>query len=804
MPGRTTPAHDGTDKLMRHETTIEFPREGFDGFDGCIRGRDQTLRAFFRTRLAKLSIGTTILISSFLLFQVQPLIAKLILPWFGGSAAVWTSCMLFFQTALLAGYAYAHWLSKQRTGVVAAIHITLLGLSLASLPVIPAERWKYAGAGAPLTGILLLLTVTVGLPYLLLSATGPMLQSLSIRRGYGALPWRYFALSNAGAMAGLLTYPTLAEQYLTGRQQATVWSAGYTLFASLCGALLLRSALLGAPGIRKAGDAPPTGEPIGIRRFCLWAALAAGPSALLLAVTNHLSQNIAAVPFLWVLPLSAYLLSLILCFDSPRWYVRGLFPRLAAVAITGVSAALYAGDFTSVRLAITGYIAAAFVLFMVCHGELYRHRPAATGLTMFYLTVAFGGAAGGALVAVVAPSAFNALYDLPVVIVFITCGLAYLLWMEPAGSGPGEDGRQRIFPGRWERPVLWGLLMVAVGFLTFRMSAAAWLDGAAFLSSPADKAIIAGIAIVIGLVAITRFRPGADHRGLASAVALLPALTIAGLLGNGIYHSSGGSRLMERNFYGALMVDDIVPQGRIADSVRYLMHGTVNHGVQFLAPDRKREPTTYYGRNSGIGRAMAVLGRQGPLSAGFIGLGTGTLAAYGRPGDSYRFYEINPLVARIAAERFSFLKDCQAPHVVITGDGRLSLEAEPPGDLDLLVLDAFSGDAVPVHLLTREAFRLYWQHLKPGGVIAVHASNRYVNLGPVVLLAGFESAKDVRLVQTDGDEAALTWASEWYLITSQVSIFDAPELAPVAKIVKPKEGFSAWTDDNSNLYSILR
>jgi SAM-dependent methyltransferase len=756
------------------------------------------------SRPANLLFIAAILLSAFLLFQVQPLIAKLILPWFGGSAAVWTVCLLFFQTGLLAGYSYAHWVSRLRPGLQAALHITLLVCSMAVLPILPAERWKPTGGADPLGGILLLLFRTAGFPYMLLAATSPLVQSVYARRESGAMPWRYFAFSNAGSMAGLLCYPTLTEPLLTGRQQALAWSWGYVVFALLCSSLMLTS--LRHSKAAPEGITPPDesrGKAPGFERMCLWALLSAFPSALLLAVTNHLTQNVAAVPFLWVLPLSVYLLSLILCFDSARWYRRGLYARLAALTLAGLAVSAFSGDFTSVKFAVAAYTVAVFVLFMVCHGELYRYRPGTGRLTGYYLTVAFGGAVGGALIAVLAPFTFNALYDLPLVLALMSCFFAWLLWSEPGGSGNGPDApaaglfanRLRRRPRQLQGYALCGLLLGAVAFVAFRALLPAWRVW--------DKPTIGGFAVTICLLGLSRFRLTDGNKRLTSALALLPAVAIAGMFGIGLYNSSP-TRLLERNFYGALMVDDIVADGGVAEPVRFLLHGTVNHGVQFLTSARRREPTTYYGRGSGIGRTMAALGRRGPIHAGLIGLGAGTLAAYGRRYDRYRFYEINPLVVGIAETRFSFLRDSGAAYDVVQGDARLSLEAEQPQDFDLLALDAFSGDAVPVHLLTREAFRLYWRHLKPGGVIAVHLTNRYLNLAPVVLLAGFESAKEVRVVRTRGDEAALTWASEWALITAQSSLFDEPELAGFAEFVKPVPGLQAWTDDSSSLYRILR
>ncbi|HYA18177.1 MAG TPA: hypothetical protein VEF06_11955, partial [Bryobacteraceae bacterium] len=354
-----------------------------------------------KTRVPTALFGATIVLSAFLLFQVQPLIAKLILPWFGGSAAVWTTCMLFFQMALLGGYAYAHWLNEQNGRRQTVVHLALLALSFLSLPILPSTWWKPVEPGDPLLRILGLLTATVGLPYFLLSSTSPLLQSWYSRANGGAMPYRLFALSNLGSMAGLLTYPILVEPNLTNRQQAWMWSIAFAVFAVVCGTVAFRSrdARIEKTVYRTtAGEAPKWPDRL------LWMGLAAAASALLLAVTNHVTQNIAPIPFLWVVPLSLYLLSFILCFDSDRWYVRPIFTGLAALALPGMAYAIVnATDFTNLRLAITFYCVCIFVLFMVCHGELARRRPAPAYLTSFYLMVSVGGAIGGLLIGFAAP-----------------------------------------------------------------------------------------------------------------------------------------------------------------------------------------------------------------------------------------------------------------------------------------------------------------------------------------------------------------------------------------------------------------
>jgi spermidine synthase len=675
--------------------------------------------------------AATILISAFLLFQVQPLIARLILPWFGGSAAVWTSCMLFFQLCLLAGYGYAHWLARQPGRWPTAIHLGLMALSLLSLPILPSASWKPLPNGDPLLRIAALLVATVGLPYFLLSTTSPLLQSWYSRAGGRAMPYRFFALSNLGSMLGLLTYPVLVEPNLTNKQQAWMWSATYITFAVLIALVVLRSG-----AARRTGDTDELGRSTKSPSFAnhmVWVGLGALPSALLLALTNHMTQNVAPIPFLWVLPLSLYLLSFILCFSGDGWYGRELFAALGALALPAMTWALF--NQIDIRIAVSLFSSAAFVVFMICHGELAIRRPAPQFLTSFYFMVSLGGATGGLLIALFAPYVFSGLYDLPLVI--SCCGLvfAWLLWRDHNWKATGALAKVfRVF-------TLAASLLVAIG---------------------------------IALLFVTWAR---------------------------IYVQS--SRVLVRNFYGALRVHDVNTSDP-KRAIRVLVHGTIAHGVQFLDPARRQIATAYFDKDSGIARAIRTLNAEGPVNVGVVGLGAGTLAAYARPLDHYTFYEINPLMRDIANSEFSFLAACKAPHEVVLGDARLVLEQERPRQFDLLVADAFSGDSIPIHLLTREAFSLYWRHLKPDGVLAVQVSNRYVSIGPVVALAAAHDRKKAVLVRAKADPGNQSPGSEWILISSRPGFFDGSELRDVGSDVEPIRGLAMWTDDFSNLYKILR
>jgi SAM-dependent methyltransferase/MFS family permease len=674
--------------------------------------------------------AVTIFFSAFLLFAIEPVIAKIVLPWFGGSAAVWTTCLLFFQAALLAGYLYADVAVRRlepRTQVL--VHIALLAVSILALPVIPNPAWKPVGNEDPSWRILGLLAVTLGLPYLLLSATSPMLQAWYARTHDRPLPYRLFALSNAGSMLALLSYPVLVEPVFSTGHQAWGWSAGYLVFVVLCGAVAWRSrgARLPAEEITPSDDPRPSW-----RLQLMWLSLAACGSTLLLAVTNHLTQNVASIPFLWILPLALYLASFILCFEGRGWYHRSTFLKLAVVALAGMAYAM-GEDFQNLKLEalIPVFAGGLLVSTMVCHGELARLKPPHRYLTSFYLMIAAGGAVGGVLVGLVAPHFFTGYFELEIALAW--CALMIVLVVRPSASGIGNR-----------------LLARAV-----------WIGA------------IAG------------------------------ALALAGYLGRETYRFRHGSRLLVRNFYGALRVND---EGDGVDeaSIRKLTHGTINHGEEFLDRGRRMQPTTYYGYNTGIGLTIQEAQVRLGLRVGVIGLGTGTIAAYGRPGDIFRFYEINPLVIDIARSQFHFLPGSKAKVAVVLGDARLSLEREPPENYDILAVDAFSSDAIPVHLLTREAFALYFRHLQPAGVLAVHVSNKHLNLAPVVSLAARSLGKRAVVIESDDDDENAVFGATWVLVSARESFFRYPFIRKAATPVKPIPGLRPWTDDYSNLFQILK
>lgn len=671
--------------------------------------------------------GLTIFLSAFLLFQVQPLIGKMILPWFGGSASVWTTCMLFFQLLLLLGYLYSHWVVRFLTARgQSMVHIALLAASLLLLPIGLSADWRPTGGENPTLRILGLLGFSIGLPYFVLSTTGPLIQAWFARESAGAVPYRLFALSNFGSLLALLAYPAVVEPVLPTQWQSWLWSALFVGFAVSC-ALLAWRGRNGQTHREAHGDGHPA--PSGRQRFA-WVLLAACPSILLIADTSYLTENIAPIPLLWVVPLALYLLSFIFCFERKGWYQRRIFLPLLAVGL-GLLAWLPTLGMSALPIlaAMSINLVAFFVACMVCHGELARRQPHPSHLTGYYLMLAVGGACGGVFVGFVAPYWFNSNYELSI-----------------------------------------GLVLTAV------VAAAVVLGGHAF--STAQRRRLAWGAAAIFVAAIGWIRV-ADH-----------------------IDDLEGARVTVRNFYGTLRVF-AAEEG--AEAHRTLLHGQIIHGRQFTAPGREDEATTYYNPEAGVGRAIMTLLAEGrPLRIGVVGLGVGTLARYGREGDSLRLYDIDPLVMDLAQREFSFLSRSRAKQEMVLGDARLMLENEPAQGFDLLALDAFSGDSVPIHLLTREAFAQYFRHLKPGGILAVHVTNRFLNLAPVVDTAAQSFNRYARVVSSKGNRAKLTFPSDWVLVSADERFFDGPLLKDAAAEIKVPAGFRVWRDDYSSVFAVLK
>jgi len=669
--------------------------------------------------MAGLLCGSTIFLSAILLFLVQPILGKIILPWFGGSAGVWATCLVFFQATLLAGYFYAHCLRRYlqpRWQVV--LHASLLLCSLLLLPILPSPAFRRAGQFDPAFLILGLLASTVGIPYLLISSTSPLLQAWYIDLKPRASAYRFYALSNLGSLLGLLSFPFWVEPRLTSRTQAVAWSAAYAVFAISCAT----TGWYTLANREAAAEVQPSAAPRpSFKLRLLWIALAACGSGILLAVSSHISQNVAPIPLLWILPLTIYLLSFVLCFDSERIYQRSIWIPAMLAGLAAMAWLLFTqGGSPNIKWAIPTFLAALFFCCMFCHGELARTKPDPRYLTGFYLRTSAGGVLGGLFVALLAPRIFKTYDELPLLMVACAALAAGLLW--PAGRA-----------------------VLRVGMAGFTLALCAYL-----------------------LI----------HKARADQ----------------------GSLVQVRNFYGTLEVDEVDDEddGR----VRSLFHGVVEHGAQMQDPLLRREPTGYYVRTSGVGVALQYLEKKPALRAGIIGLGAGVLASYCRAGDSFRFYDINPQVEKIAGSQFTFLADCPGSVEVSLGDARLKLEKEAPQEFDLLAVDAFSGDAIPVHLLTREAVREYFRHLRPGGILAIHISNLYLNLAPVVAGIAQDLGKKAIEIDDDGDVGQHPTTSSWILLTGRPQLFSDQVFS---KATEPKVDAKVrlWTDDFSNLLQVL-
>ena len=682
-------------------------------------------------------LGTrpAVFLGAFLLFQVQLVSAKALLPRFGGSPAVWTTCMLFFQAVLLAGYAYAHGTSRSLAPRAQAwLHLGLSALALLCLPIAP--RADATGTTAPVLAILALLARSVALPAFLLSASSPLLQSWAARAAgvqAGSGAYRLYAWSNAGSMLGLVAYPLVVEPFLPAGAQEIAWSGAFAGFLLLSAWCAWRAAATG-PGATPidAGAKPLTALPA-LRQSLTWLALSACSSTLLLATTNQMCQEVAVVPLLWVVPLALYLLSFLLPFSGERWYGRAWCLPVLVLALVAMAQATALGARAGILYAVPVYSLGLFTCCLFCHGELAARRPDARHLTAYYLLIALGGALGGVFVSLAAPLLFRGYDELYVGLLGCALLAAGVVLKDPARRGRGPRALNPVAPA----------LLVA--------------------------ALLIGLALASRV--LTRTRPGITEL---------------------------------RSFHGALRIQDVsLPSG--AGSVRYLTHGRTFHGLQFLAPERRSEPTTYFGRTSGIGILLAELAAEGPVRVGIIGLGAGVLAAYGRAGDTYRFYELDPLVIEVARREFTFLSASPAVIEVVPGDARLSLEHERDQRFDLLVLDAFSSDAIPVHLLTREAFALYDRHLEPDGVLALHVTTRHLDLGPLIEAQARAEGKSAWEILSAADEGQGLLDARWVLVGTDDSRLARPRIrAAGRRLAERVEPIRPWTDDYSNLLAVLR
>ncbi|MFN9348874.1 MAG: spermidine synthase [Planctomycetota bacterium] len=728
-------------------------------------------------KFAPIAYAVTVFVSAFLLFQVQPLLSKFILPWFGGTPAVWTSAMLFFQIVLFLGYLYAHVTSVYLKPTHRLyLHLLVLALALASVLVnrlIPPVFLRPTGAEneSPLAQVLLLLGATVGLPYFALSSTGPLLQKW-YSESFDKSPYRLFALSNFGSLLALLSYPFFFEANWGIVSQAGMWSLGFVVFALCCGYCAWQTVVLSdhsQPIVDKPADiasqvALDSGSPSLVQMFG-WIALPTIACILFLAVTNEVCQNIATVPLLWIVPLALYLLSFIVAFDQPKWYSRSIYATLTLCLIfilSNYTEFVYlASDVLNSIAGLDGedqillsklwwleaglYFCALFCMLVVCHGELARSKPSPLYLTRFYLTLSLGGAVGGILVNLIAPYVFDTFFELPLGLLCcsLLCGVLLYYWQREKPSSASSKTIR--------------LATLALGTLLAFGSCYYLVRDTMPKQQTAERSVV--------------------HRS--------------------------------RNFYGVLSVER--HDQNTPDDMHIFYSGNIQHGMQFTDPLKRRTPVGYYGSDSGCQKGIRFAQEENPkCHIGVIGLGVGTISAYARPEDKIRFYEINPQVIQVAknTQWFQYLSDCQGQVDLVLGDARLKLESELKSghsqQFDVLILDAFSGDAIPTHLLTDEAFALYSQHLKPAGVLILHITNTHLDLYPVAKQLAKKHQYPYRRIYRDSTELL---NRNYYMVLCKDPKFQekiADDLTELPEYLKRERTVPLWTDEYTNLTRLLR
>ena len=681
----------------------------------------------------RLLYAATIFLSSLLLFLIEPIAAKQLLPILGGSSAVWLTCLVFFQITLLLGYLYAHWIAGNTASK--PIHLILLvaGAATLALPSFTSISLN----SEPVRTIFLNLTRTIGLPFLLLASTSPLLQVRLARSESTAVPYRLFALSNVGSLLALFLYPTLIEPHLTLHHQQTLWRTAFAIYVILVTTITLRT-----------NPRPNQPEPTANTQYlvpsteqlALWFLLPMAAAMQLTAVTAHLTQNIAAIPLLWMLPLGVYLLSFILAFEYSRFYSRPIITRFLVVFICALGYELSKTDTAfPIALTIIVFLVECFIACLFCHAETHALRPAdRRQTTLFYLLIAAGGGTGTFFIGIACPLLFSANYDLALAFL-VTAALALVvLWRQ----------------GRAQQ-LLW--ITATIGMLVL--------------------AIALHIAYIRDAIFLTR------------------------------------------NFYGSLRVKqtyhaphqdlaanepETVAANQQAAPTRMFLNGTIQHGTQIFSSALSRTPTTYYATNSGIGLALTLCCNGRPRNIGVIGLGAGTLAAYGQPGDRFRFYELNPAVPPVANSLFTYLRDSPAQNTIIPGDGRASLAKEFPQQFDVLVIDAFSGDAIPLHLLTTQAIAVYRRHLAPGGILAFHVSNQYVDLPPEIALLAADARLTAAAIDSPANPAEGAYRASWVLVTDNPTFLNDPAITANTVPIDKVPGTRLWTDDYSSLVPLLK
>lgn len=734
------------------------------------------LQSASEPRSVRFRFVVTIFVGSFLLFLVQPMIARMALPRLGGAPAVWNSAMLVYQALLLAGYAYAHWLSRVAPRLQAGMHLAAFGVAALALPIGLVAMGQPAGL-SPVLWVPWLLLVSIGPLFLVVSAQGPLMQHWFTRTG-GRDPYPLYAASNLGSFAGLLAYPLLVEPLLPVTSQRLVWSAAYVMLALLVGWCAIALPQKNVSTIEAAsGDRPSW------RAIATWILLAAIPSGLILSTTLHLTTDIVAVPLLWVLPLGLYLLSFTFAFAADRRAAERI-SRLAPITLLFACCGLVVDATSMIMVFAAAVLLNLFVVSVAIHSMLFDRRPEPRQLTLFYLIMSLGGVLGGLFCALIAPLVFDWTYENPLLLAAAAMVLV--------GRNPFAPlARLWADPAKRTRFALWGSLL-ALAISALGAGIFEWFSSVA-------GGVVAGCAIsLLGIAAI-------GNRWLFTACVAALMLSMGGW---GKLALSASPGAMSRSFFGVYSIRPGPNHSRL------LVHGTTIHGIQNLGSDaRERMPTSYYAPSSGVGLAMLAVPRLFGDNArvGVVGLGSGTLACYARPGQHWTFYEIDPLIVRIASDpaQFSFLARC-LPHVpVVIGDARLTLEHGAAAADDMLVVDAFSSDTVPMHLLTTEAFAAYRRHLRPNGLLMVHISNRYLDLAPVVAAAAAAGGWEGRIRRYRPNSAgrALNYGgSIWIALSPAPQTIDRLAGASSAGEWQPltaEPGFAAWTDDHASLLPLI-
>jgi hypothetical protein len=732
-----------------------------------------------RNRLVLVVYTSAIFLSALLLFSVQPLFTKMVLPRLGGSPAVWSVAMVFFQTLLLGGYTYAHFLMQIRNRAIpVVIHLVLLVVAFLTLPLAIASGWGEPPNSGYAFWLLGLFAVSIGLPFFALAANNPLLQAWFVRTGHPAGPDPYFlyASSNIGSFLALLSYPVLIEPIFTLHMQNLIWTGGYGLLILLiaaCGILLLRSPALAVADLEtEETDAPAPSWALRAR----WIFLAAVPSGLLIAVTAHISTDVAAAPLLWVLPLSLYLLTWVLVFQSRPLVPHKWMLLLQPLAIAQIVVLLAAGGEQNLLLTLGGHQLCFFIIAMACHGELARTRPAAKYLTGFYVALSFGGMVGGLFAGLIAPYTFSWVAEYP-----ILAALAALC--RPTASD------ERL--ASWTR---WYWLFLAA--LAVALIVPTWFPGKVWAFLEEYRVWVAG---AIGmLAAVLALALNADRWKIFATVVVALALIR-------IYPADDGRVETVRSFFGVHKIV-VTPRGQY----HVLMHGTTIHGAQKVQNDDgtpitgRPEPITYYHKDGGIGQAItAVRERKGaPLKAAVIGVGSGTLTCAAEPGEDWKFFEIDQTMVDAASDPkyFSYIKNCAPDLKPVMGDARLTFAKEPDGIYDLIIVDAYSSDAIPIHLATQEAMKIYKDKLAPQGAVVMHISNRHLELASVVVgIADANELKSWVYSEDSGRDDEYIFATA--VVVSAREEADVGNLAASDKWTETEadENQRVWTDDYSNV-----